>query len=216
MIAAAARPRTNVSHATRCSVARPRNASTALGAIFAPGNRRKMSRIPAKNPTAPNKRVNIILVCSQRSRKYPISPPTMTAATRTKGSSMASANWLEKFFTFPCAGSRGLVLSGLESEGIVREPREGFRIQPGGERDKHRYAERYGLRVGHQRPRRFTGLLKPGMHDDAEVVVQRGNDVQHREDREHGMLRFNEREEDEILAHEARGRRDSRKRKHED
>src|SRR5882672_10194163 len=36
MIAAAARPRTNVSHATRCSVARPRNASTALGAIFAP------------------------------------------------------------------------------------------------------------------------------------------------------------------------------------
>src|SRR6266404_9072639 len=145
-----------------------------------------------------------------------MSPPTATAATKVNGNSIANASWFEVLCTFWGAGLGDSVLSGLESKGIVREPREGFRIQPGGERDKHGYTERYGLRVGHQRPRRFTGLLEPGMHDDAEVVVERRNDVENCEHREHGMLRFDEREEDEILAHEARGRRDSRKRKHED
>src|SRR6266850_2517201 len=145
-----------------------------------------------------------------------MSPPTATAATKVNGNSIAIASWFEVFCTFWLAGFGDPVLSGLESEGIMREPRERFRIQPGGQRDKHRYAERDGLRVSHDWKRRFPRLFEPRVHDDAEVVVERGNDVQHREDRKHGMLRFDEREEDEILAHEARGRRDSRKRKHED
>ena len=46
---------------------------------------------------------------------------------------MAMANWLEKYFTFCVSGSCDFVLSGLWSEGIVSEPRERLRIQPGGE-----------------------------------------------------------------------------------
>src|SRR5712664_2450017 len=145
-------------------------------------------------------------VCSQRSRKYPIAPPTTIAPTKVNCSSKASAYWDAKSCGF-FGGDSGGLSSSLESEGIVREPRERFRIQPGGQRDKHRYAERHGLRIGHDRMRRFTRLLEPGVHDDAEVVVKRGNDVQHREHRKHRMLRFDEREEDEILAHESRGRR---------
>src|SRR6266446_4025429 len=126
-------------------------------------------------------------VCSQRSRKYPIAPPTTIAPTKVNGSSRASADWDAESCGF-FGGAPGARSSGLESEGIVREPRERFRIQPGGERDKHRYAERHGLRVGHQRPRCFTRLLEPRVNDDAEVVVERGNDVENREHREHGML----------------------------
>src|SRR6266446_7703378 len=127
-------------------------------------------------------------VCSQPSRKYPIAPPTTIAPTKVNGSSRASADWDAKSCGFFFGGDSGGFCSGLESEGIAREPRERFRIQPGGERDKHRYAERHGLRVGHQRPRRFTRLLEPRVHDDAEVVVKGGNDVENREHREHGML----------------------------
>ena len=54
------------------------------------------------------------------------------------------------------------------------------------------------------------------MHDDAEVVVERGNDIKHGEDGEDGMLRFDQRQKDEILAHEAGGRRNTREGKHED
>src|ERR1700724_86807 len=100
-----------------------------------------MSRTPAKNPRPPSTRVKSILVCSQWSSKYPIKPPTTTAATRIKGSSMASANWLEKFFALSLAGSWELVLSGLLSKGILGELCEGLRIQPGGESDKYGDAE---------------------------------------------------------------------------
>src|SRR6267143_111457 len=101
-----------------------------------------------------------------------MSPPTATAPTKVNGNSIAIASWLEALCTFWLAGFGDSVLSGLESEGIMREPRERFRIQPGGQRDKHRYAERHGLRIGHDGMRPFTRLLEPGVHDDAEVVVK--------------------------------------------
>src|SRR2546427_10729110 len=99
-----------------------------------------------------------------------------------KGSSMAMANWLEKYFTFCVSGSCDFVLSGLWSKGIVSESRERLRIQPGGERNKHGDAEGYGLRAAHHRTRRFAGRLEPGVHDDAEVVVECGNNIKHGED----------------------------------
>src|SRR5205085_11184346 len=56
----------------------------------------------------------------------------------------------------------------------------------------------------------------PGVNDNAEVVVERGNDVENGEDREYGMFRFNEREENEILAHEPGRGRNACEGKHED
>src|SRR2546430_8636479 len=106
--------------------------------------------------------------------------------------------------------------SGLSSEGILSEPREGLRIQPGGQRDKRSYGERDGLRVAHDGPRGFPGSLEPGVHHDAEVIVERGHDIEDREDSEDGMVRFDERKENKIFTHEARGGRNARERKHED
>ena len=54
------------------------------------------------------------------------------------------------------------------------------------------------------------------MDDDAEVVVKRGDDVENGENGKNGMVRLDERKENEILAHETGGGRDARKRKHKD
>src|SRR6266850_5503963 len=89
------------------------------------------------------------LVWSQWSRRYPRSPPTTTAATSTKGNSIAMAAWLETSFAFSATGEGDSEFSGLLSEGILSEPRERLRIQPGGERDKHGDTEGHGLRAGH-------------------------------------------------------------------
>src|SRR2546427_6948448 len=178
-------------------------------------NLRTISRIQAAKPKQPKTIISQGLVCSHLSRKYPRSPPTATAPTKVKGTSMAMASWLELLCTFCRLGFRDSGLSGLLSEGILGEPRERLRIQPGGEGDKHGDAEGHGLRAGHDRTRSFAGLLEPGVYDDAEVVVQRGNDIQHGEDGEHRMVRFNQRKKNEILAHEAGRRRNARKGKHE-
>src|SRR6267378_4837737 len=155
------------------------------------------------------------LVWSQRSRKKPRRPPTTTVETRTNGSSMAMAAWLETSFAFSVTGEGDSEFSGLLSEGILGEPRERLRIQPGGERDKHGDAEGHSLRARHQRTRRFAWLLEPGVHDDAEVIVERGHDIKHGEDGEHRMVRFDQRKENEILAHETGRGRDAREREHE-
>src|SRR5260370_32251979 len=102
------------------------------------------------------------LVWRQRSRKYPRSPPTTTAETRTNGNSIAMAAWLETSFAFSAAGEGDSEFSGLLSEGILGEPRERLRIQPGGERDKHGDAEGHGLRARHGWTPRFARLLDPG------------------------------------------------------
>src|SRR5438445_5691183 len=129
---------------------------------------------------------------------------------------MAIAAWLETSFAFSAAGEDESGFSRLLSEGILGEPGERLRIQPGGESDKHGDGEGYRLRAGHDGTGRFPRLLKPSVHDDAEVIVERGNDVKNGKDGEHGVVRFDERKKNEILAHEAGGRRDARERKHED
>src|SRR6267154_475426 len=156
------------------------------------------------------------LVWSQRSRRKPRRPPTTTAETRTKGSSMAMAAWLVASFAFSALGEGDSELSGLLSEGILGEARERFRIQPGGEGDKHGDAKGHGLGAGHDGRWGFAGLLKPGVNDDSEVVVKRGDDVEDGEDGEHGVVRFDEGKENEILAHEAGGGGDTCEREHED
>src|SRR6202521_1295646 len=129
---------------------------------------------------------------------------------------MAIAAWLETSFAFSTPGEGESEFSGLLSEGILSEPRERLRIQPGGERDKHGDAKGHCLLAGHGWTRRFARLLEPGVHDDAEVIVERGNDIQHGENGKHRMVRFDQRKKNEILAHEARRRRYPCKRKHED
>src|SRR5207248_1303576 len=124
--------------------------------------------------------------------------PTAMGPTKVKGNSSASAGPEAKSFALFFAGVVEGVSSGLSSEGILSEPRERFRIQPGGERDKHRDAERDGLRAAHDGPWRFAGRHEPGMHDNAEEVVERGHDVQHRKDREHREVRCDEGKEHEV------------------
>src|SRR2546429_3935064 len=129
---------------------------------------------------------------------------------------MAMAAWLETSFAFSTPGAGESEFSGLLSEGILREPRERLRIQPRGERDKHGDAEGHGLRARHGWTRSFARLLEPSVHDDAEVIVKRGDDIQHGEDGEHRMVRLDQRKENEILAHKAGRGWDPCKRKHKD
>src|SRR2546426_2000121 len=129
---------------------------------------------------------------------------------------MAIAAWLETSFAFSTTGGGESEFSGLLSEGILSEPRERLRIQPGGERYKQGDAEGHGLRAGHRWTPRFARLLEPSVHHDAEVVVERRDDIKHGKDSKYGMVRFDQREKNEILAHEAGRRRDACKRKHED
>src|SRR5205807_8015419 len=140
---------------------------------------------------------------------------TAMGPTKVNGNSRASADpEILRDILMPI-GVEGFS-SGLSSEGILSEPREGLRIQPGGQRDKRSYAERDGLRGAHDGPRGFPGSLEPGVHHDAEVIVERGHDIEDREDSEDGMVRFDERKENKIFTHEARGGRNARERKHED
>src|SRR5438477_9786498 len=118
-------------------------------------------------------------------------------------------------FAFSRTGE-GSESSGLLSEGILSELSERLRIQPGGEGDKHGDAESHGLRAGHDGAGSFAGLLEPSVDDDAEIIVERGDDVEDGKYRENGMVRLDERKENEILAHETGGGRDARKRKHKD
>src|SRR5438552_19022679 len=101
-------------------------------------------------------------------------------------------------FAFSRTGE-GSESSGLLSEGILGEPRERLRIQPGSEGDKHGDAESHGLCAGHDGAGSFAGLLEPSVDDDAEVVVKRGDDVENSEDRKDRMVRLDERKENEIL-----------------
>src|SRR5215831_1350601 len=162
--------------------------------------------------------VNQGFVCSQRSRKYPIAAPTATGPTRVKGNSNASARAELELLSLPLflAGIGDECSSGLLFEGILSEPGERLRIQPGGEGDKYGDAEGDGLRVAHDRTRCFAGRFEPGVDDDAEVVVERRNDVENGEDREHRVMRFDEGKENEIFAHETGGGRNPGERKHKD
>src|SRR2546422_5104759 len=173
------------------------------------------SRMPAQKPKPPKTSISQGDVCSQRSINKPMAPPTTIARTKVNGNSRARAGCDAKSADFFGPEAWEELSPCLLSEGILGEPRERLRIQPGGESDKHGDAEGHGLRAGHDRTRSFAGLLEPGVYDDAEVVVQRGNDIQRGEDGEHRMVRFNQRKKNEILAHEAGRRRNARKGKHE-
>src|SRR5882762_5135055 len=131
-----------------------------------------------------------------------MAPPTTMHPTKMKGSSIAIAFCCEKFF--PCLAAGGVRWSGLslDSEGIVSEPGERLRIQPRRQGYKQGRAESDGLGAAHERRGVVTRLFEPSMNDDAEIVVQRGNDIERGENREHGMMRFDEREKNEVLAHE--------------
>src|SRR6266571_6503026 len=142
--------------------------------------------------------------------------PTAMGPTRVNGNSSASAGPEAKSFALFLTGVEDEFSSGLSSEGILSELGERLRIQPGGECDKCSHAERYGLRIAYDRTRGFAGRLEPGVDHDAEVVVKRRDDVEHGEDDQNRMVRFDERKEDEVLAHEAGGGRNARERKHED
>src|ERR1700692_2682708 len=136
--------------------------------------------------------------------------------TKMNGSSITIAFCCEKLLACFAAGEvSGSGLS-LDSKGIVSEPSERLRIQPRGESYKQRRAESYGLGAAHDWRGGVAGFLQPGVNDDAEIVVERRHDVERGENREHGMMRFDEREKDEVLAHEASRGRNPGEREHED
>src|SRR6267378_7142658 len=141
-------------------------------------------------------------------------PPTMHP-TKMKGSSIAIAFCCEKFF--PCLAAGGVRWSGLslDSEGIVSEPGERLRIQPRRQGYKQGRAESDGLGVAHERRWGVAGLFEPSVNYDPEIVVERGNDVERCENSQHGMMRFDQRQKNEVLAHEARRGRNASEREHE-
>src|SRR5258706_16311355 len=81
-------------------------------------NRRKTSFNPPANPSPPRTNVKINFVCSQRSKKYPSTPPNSTAPTIVNGNSIASAVCEEYFFTFTISGDFGSLLFVLSSKAI--------------------------------------------------------------------------------------------------
>src|SRR5579859_3848132 len=142
--------------------------------------------------------------------------PTTTGPTRVNGNSSASAGPEAKSFALFLTGVEDEFSSGLSSEGILSKLGERLRIQPGGHGDKYGDAEGDGLRVAYDGTRGFAGGLEPRVDDDAEVVVERGDDVENGEDCEERVVRLDKRKENEVLAHEAGSGRDAGERKHED
>src|SRR5712692_7576344 len=128
------------------------------------------SRMPAQKPKPPKTSISQGDVCSQRSIKKPMAPPTTIAPTKVNGNSRARAGCDARSADFFGPAACEELSSCLLSEGILGEPRERLRIQPGD-------AEGHGLRAGHDRTWGFAGLLEPSVHNDAEVVVERGDDV---------------------------------------
>src|SRR5882762_7591859 len=70
--------------------------------------------------------------------------------------------------------------------------------------------------AAHERRWGVAGLFEPSVDDHAEIVVERGNDVERCENSHHGMVRFDQRQKNKILAHEARRGRNAGVREHED
>src|SRR5258708_1459040 len=135
--------------------------------------------------------------------------------TKMKGSSIAIAFCREKLFPRLAAGGISGAGLSLDSKGIVSEPGERLRIQPRRQGYKQRRTESDGLGVAHERPWGVAGLFQPSVDDHAEIVVERGNDVERCENSQHGMVRFDQRQKNEILAHEARRGRNAGEREHE-
>src|SRR6266849_5147940 len=145
-----------------------------------------------------------------------MAPPTTMQPTKMNGSSITIAFCREKLFACFAAGeSSGSGLS-LDSKGIVSQPGERLRIQPRRQGYKQGRAESDRLGAAQDRCGSIAGLLEPGVNYDAEIVVERRNDIERRENSENGMMRFDECEKDEVLAHEARRWRNACERKHED
>src|ERR1700741_4676492 len=143
-------------------------------------------------------------------------PPTTMHPTKMKGISIATAFCCEMFFARLVAEE--ICWSGLllDSEGIVCEPREWLRIQPRSEGYKQGCPEGDGLRVGHERRGGVAGLFEPGVSDNAQIVVERGNDTERGENSQHGMMRFDQRQKNKVLTHEACRGRNTGERKDED
>src|SRR5258708_36864356 len=113
-----------------------------------------------------------------------MAPPTTMQPTKMNGSSIAvEICCVNPLACFSAGETSGSGLS-LDSEGIVCKTSERLRIQPRRESYKQRRAECYGLRVAHKRCGSIPGLLEPGMNDNAKIVVERGNDVEGRENRQ--------------------------------
>src|SRR5436309_4105622 len=175
-----------------------------------------ISRTPAAKPRNPRMRENTGSVPNRLSIKYPSPPAITTAATGMNGSSIAKAGSRAKPSDFR-GGWGGSLSPGLSGEpkGVARELREGFRIQPRSEGHKYGRRERHGLPRADHRTRRFTWLLHPGVHHDAEIIVERRHDIQSAENGQDRMLCFDQRQEDEIFPHEARRRWNPRQGEHE-
>src|SRR5580693_6570201 len=98
--------------------------------------------------------------------------------TKMNGSSIAVAICCENPLACFSAGEvSGSGLS-LDSEGIVSEPSERLRIQPRGEGYKQRRAESDGLGAAHDRRGGVAGLFEPGVNNDAEIIIESGDDVE--------------------------------------
>src|SRR5258708_23053114 len=145
-----------------------------------------------------------------------MAPPTTMHPTKMKGSSIAIAFCREKFFPRLAAGGISGAGLSLDSEGIVSEPGERLRIQPRRQGYKQGRDEKNALGAVDEGRGGEAGLLQQSVDHAVEIVVEPENDIERGENREHGMVRFHQRQKNKILAHEARRGRNAGERKHED
>src|SRR5216683_184911 len=122
----------------------------------------------------------------QRSSNHPNPPPTNTAPTKTKGSSMAMANWRPKFGSGRFGGAVGGELGWSASKGAKRQEKriasqadKRLGVDTRHQRNENSYRQRHSLRRRGDRSHRVGGLAHPGVLDDSEIVVHRGDDVEH-------------------------------------
>src|ERR1700745_3707694 len=114
-----------------------------------------------------------------------------TLPTRTKGRSMTLASWR----TNP-SGSRGGEGGSFESRSLSAKEygRQGqrisgqtnkrLRIDAGNHGDKAHHRQRHRLPRRDSGPRLAGGLSQPGVHDDTEIIIERGNNVERAKQRQ--------------------------------
>src|SRR5437588_10698587 len=187
-------------------------------------SRRITSNIPPPNPSKPKIKVKTGEVPRRPSSRYP-SPAAITMLpTSTKGRSMTFASWR----TNPSGSSRGGDGGGCESRFLSGKEcgRQGqriscqtdkrFRIDASNHGDEAHHRQRDRLSGRYPRPRLAGGFAQPGVHNDSEIIIKRGNNIQSAKQRQIIMARLDQGEKDVIFPHKAGQRRNSRKRKHKD
>src|SRR5260370_28378422 len=130
-------------------------------------------------------------------------------AMRTKGSSIAGARSRTKLSGGRGRSGEGEPFDGSASKGKgeAGEARKRLGIDAGAQRDENRSRQRNGLAERHLRTDGVSRFGQPGMFHQAEVVIQRRDNVEHAKYSQPLVFGFDKREKNIVLSEKAGGRR---------